>query len=103
YDEGGRRVAADRHQSAVSERDLARVAGEQVQPDDRDEEDAGVCEVAGVEVADEGGRDEVDEHRRGGDEQPEPDAEGATTHQTRLTASRPNRPVGRMSSTPRMT
>jgi hypothetical protein len=46
HDQGRGRVRADRHQRAVAERDLAGVTGEQVQPDDRDEEDARVREVA---------------------------------------------------------
>ena len=95
------RVAADRHQRAVAERDLARVAGEDVQPDDRDEEDARLREVAGVEVADEVRRQRVEREHRGRGQRPERDPEPAP--HTRVTSARPKRPVGLTSSTPRIT
>jgi hypothetical protein len=59
----------------VAERDLSRVAGEQVQADDRDEEDARAGEVARVEVADEVRQQEEDADPRSDREQPGADPE----------------------------
>src|SRR5438874_484963 len=102
HDQRRGRVAADCHQRAVSERDLAGVAREQVQADDRDEEDARTREVARVEVADEVRKDEEDAEPCGHREQPGADPERAA-HQTLLAEARPNSPAGRTSSTPRIT
>ena len=60
------RVAADGHERAVSERDLARVAREHVEPEKRDHVDADVGGLLLAEVAEEGGSDE---HRDGEDDE----------------------------------
>ena len=62
--EDRRRVAADRHERAVAERDLARVAREDVETEERDQVDGDVRVVARLEVADER-RQHRDERRRG--------------------------------------
>ena len=96
------RVAADRHQRAVAERDLARVAGEDVQPDDRDEEDARLREVARVEVADEVRRQRVEHEHRGRGQRTRARSR-ARAFIRASTSTRPKRPVGLTSSTPRIT
>ena len=58
-----RRVAADQHEGAVAERDLPRDAGQQVEPEQRDEVDADVRELLRPEVADDA-RQEEDRHRQ---------------------------------------
>ena len=102
HDQRRRRVPADRHQRPVAERDLPRVAGEQVEPDDRDEEGARLGEVARVEVADEVRQEE--EHGQPRRDHGDPEAHSQSpAHQTRLAETFPKRPAGRTSRTPRIT
>src|SRR4051812_11804322 len=102
HDERGGRVAADRHQRAVAERDLAGIAGQEVEPDDRDEEHACLRQVPRVEVADQVGHQQEDADGGCGREERDRDPEHAP-HQTLLTAVRPNRPAGLIRRTPRIT
>src|SRR4029077_13819636 len=95
-----RHVAADRHERAVPERDLARVAGEHVEPEQRDRVDRDVRDLRGVEVRDQVREPEHDQARD--DERPDLRRQTLRPAHTRLTASRPNSPAGRTRSTPRM-
>src|SRR5262245_25778768 len=97
------RVAADGHERAVAERDLARIPGQDVQPEDRDEVDAHVGDLGGTEVAEPVGEDgqESDAHQERdplGGERDDPPARHA-----RLTVARPNSPLGLTRSTARIT
>ena len=100
-------VGTDREEGGVAERELARVAGDQVQAGHRDGDDQGIGEEALARTT---------PLRRGAEDE-EPDAAeqedapcpvlpAATgdlerqRHQTRSTFSEPNRPVGRNSRTP---
>ena len=93
--EDGGRVAADGHERAVPERDLARVAGEDVEAADGDEVDADVGVLGRLEVVDEERqqRDRRDEEDDGGGRRERGAAQ--PSHHTRLTAARPKRPCGR--------
>src|SRR3954463_13536257 len=93
-------VAADRHERAVPERDLPAVAGEDCEPEQRDEVDADRRELARVEVADLM-RDEPHDHGER-DERERFEDELRARHQTRLAATRPKRPPGRTTSNPRI-
>src|SRR6185437_6542276 len=62
---------------------------------------AGLGQVAGVEVADEVRREQVEHEHSQCRERPHRDPE--PTPHTRFTGARPKRPVGRTSSTPRIT
>jgi len=83
----------------MAERDLAAVARQNVQPDDRDEVDADGRKLERAEVADPARR-ERDER---GDREEAEQAEGATRRHTFLTAARPKSPEGRTTSTSRIT
>ena len=91
------RVAADRHEGAVAEGDLAGVAGEDVQAEHGDEVDADVAELVRLEDVDPPG-DQGEQRERA---QEPADAESPADH-TRDTAARPNRPAGRTRRTTRM-
>ena len=94
------RVAADRHERAVTERDLAGVAREDVEPEERDQVDGDVRVVARLEVADERRQDRDEDHERG--KRDEPDQALRPRLQTRFTSGLPKIPCGRTRSTPRM-
>src|SRR6185437_6413431 len=91
-----RRVRADRHERPVAERDLAVLAGEDVQADDRDEVDPDEREPV-VEVVVERLRQEDDEqrHSREREHAPEDPVRAEGLHYTLLTTTCPNRPAGR--------
>src|SRR5581483_985532 len=99
-DEDRRRVPADRHERAVTERYLAGVAREDVQPRDRDQVDRDVGELERAELR-EREREQRDERERRREEEARPEPR-ADPH-TRLTAACPNSPAGRTRSTARMT
>ena len=90
-----RRVAADRHERPVPERDLPAVAGQDVEAEDRDEVGADGRELHGVEVRERERQHDQREHA-------DPERDQLQPH-TRLTAARPNSPAGRTIRTPRMT
>ncbi len=94
------RVPADRHERAVAERDLARVPGEDVEAEERDEVDRDVRVLACLEVGDERRqhRDESDERR----ERDEADDALRAGRHTRFTSGLPKIPCGRMRRTARM-
>src|SRR5215210_942035 len=102
-DEDRGRVPPDRHERAVAKRDLAGVAGEDVQPENADHVHADVGDLRGAEVAQPVRQhgDDGDARRKRGDLCRAQDA--AATGHTRLTATRPNSPAGRIRSTPRIT
>src|SRR4029079_1609775 len=93
--EDRRRVAADRHERAVADGDLSRVAEQDVQPEDRREVDADARAEAEVVAAHRDAEQDDDEYRDAGDA---PSDEEALAHTLR-TCFRPKRPVGRTSST----
>src|SRR5206468_8100509 len=93
--EDRRRVAADCHERAVTERNLSRVAREDVQAEDRDEEGRDVAADELVVVR-EPRRQQGDDARRRGDHR---ESLHRQPH-TRLTTRRPNRPDGRTTITP---
>ena len=97
------RVAADRHERSVAERDLARVPGQDVQAEDRDEVDADVRDLRGAEVAQPVRQDEQDAERSEEPGRLHRERDHAARRHTRLTVVRPNRPVGFTSSTARIT
>ena len=87
-------VGADHHERAVPERDLPVVAGEDVQPEQRDEVDRDERELREAKLAHEPRQD--DDHERGGREDRDPDDREQVPSHTRLTARWPNSPCGRM-------
>ena len=96
--ENCRGVAADRHERAVAERDLAAVAGEDRQAEKRDEVHADDRQLTGSEIADEArqGRHDQGEHREA------EELEHELGFHTRRTATRPKSPPGRTSSRTRI-
>ena len=100
HEESGR-VAADRHEGAVAERDLAGVAGEHVEPEERDQVDPDVCELLGAKRADP--QRQQENHRGEQRERDEAgDPRGSRCH-TRFTSGLPKSPDGRTSRTTRIT
>ena len=95
--EDRRRVAADGHERALADRDLARVARDHVQTEDRDEEDgdtrAGRPVVVGQAEREQG------DHRRDDEGGRDPDRRCRVAPHTLRTLVRPNRPDGLTSST----
>src|SRR5581483_6366285 len=89
------RVAADGHERAVPERDLAAVPGEDVEAEDGDEVRADRGELHRPEL---GQRER--QHRERQRDESEP---GELHLHARLTSDRPSRPAGRTRSTARMT
>ena len=84
------RVAADRHEGAVPERDLAAVARENREAEQRDEVHADDRELARAKVTDEPGQrgDDRNEHEEADE------LERELELHTRRTATRPKRPPG---------
>src|SRR3954471_20791815 len=93
-----RGVAADRHECAVPERDLAAVAGEDRKPEQGDEVHADGRELVRGEAGDEPGQQH--DQRRERDEAEHLDRQ--LDPHTRRTATRPKRPFGFTSRTIRM-
>src|SRR5262245_45337356 len=89
----GRRVAPDGHEGAVADRDLARIAGEDVEAEHRDEEDPDLRRERDVVVAED--ERQCDEYPRYGEHG---DESGETTH-TRRTSRWPKSPDGLMRRT----
>ena len=92
-DGGG--IRADRVEGAVPERDLAVVAGEDVEPEKRDRVDQHERELERAVVA-----DHERQHARDRDEHH--NADGRASRHTRLTFTLPKSPEGLTSSTPMM-
>src|SRR5947209_10027909 len=86
------RVAADRHERSVADRDLTGVSGEHVQTEDRDEVDGDARGKSAVVVA-EGERQQCEEDRDDCDGE----ESGCASPHTLRTARWPNSPVGLMS------
>ena len=92
------RVRAHRVEGAVAERDLAVVAGEDVEAEQRHRVDVDLGELEQPEVAQREGQHQ-------GHHETDPrhgERPGARRHQTRCTATRPNRPLGRTTRTIRI-
>src|SRR5207244_9075673 len=87
------RVAADRHEGAVADRDLSRVAGEDVEAEHPDEEDPDLRHEGDVV-----GAEEEREHREHSSHA-EQRGEGGETSHTRRTSRCPKRPDGLIRST----
>src|SRR3954453_7620563 len=93
-----RGVAADRHERAVPERDLAAVAGEDRKPEQGDEVHADGRELVRREARDEPGQ----QHDQGGEREEGEHLDRELAPHTRRTATRPKRPFGFTSRTIRM-
>src|SRR5439155_10569354 len=87
------RVRADRHERAVTERDLAGRARQDVQADDGDQVDADLRQLERPEIG-------HDPRQHRDDDRPDGEGEESRARHTRLTTTRPNSPAGRTSSTP---
>src|SRR6267143_5467446 len=87
-DEDGRRIAADRHECGMAERDLAVVAGEDVETEQRDEVDPDERELAEPELVREL-RQQHQQRNRSGKHEALQRRRGPATHQTLLTTARP--------------
>src|SRR2546426_887670 len=97
-DEQRRRVAPDRHERGMAERDLAVVPRKDVETEQRDEVDPDERELAEPELAREPWQ-QRNQHNRPGKYETLQRRRGPATHQTLLTTTRPKRPVGRITST----
>ena len=97
-DEDRGHVAADGHERPVPEGDLAAQPGEDVEPDQRDEVHGDEACLARAEVREQRGSNAIATTASATTARAR---DGGAPH-TRRTASRPKRPAGRTSSTPRM-
>ena len=92
------RIAADEHERAVAERDLAGDPGQQVEPQQRDEADPDVGELLCAEVAQQARQ----QQHRDDDERESAVADQVAARHTRLVTGLPKSPAGRTSRTTRM-
>src|SRR6266511_1904456 len=92
-----RRVRPDPEECIAAERDLAAVADEDVEPDERDEVDPHVREPLQDQLADMPREKREGEDERADDD--EIDGGERASHQTLRTTACPNSPCGRMTST----
>src|SRR5439155_7403979 len=92
------RVAADRHECGMAERDLSAIAREDVETEQGNEIDSDVRELPEAELARKP-RQQPDQQDRGGQHESSEGRGAPATHQTFLTTTRPKRPDGRITST----